>query len=420
MKVKYILLACMFACSTIQAQVNDSTEVSPIMYSSYDSLSHHARKLEEISDSRLFQMTYIGVPLILGGLIEKHQDTKFRSLRNDFMSEFHRPFDNYTQYIPAMAMYGLKAAGVKSRSSWGRMILSDALSAGIMAGSVQFLKHSTNITRPDGSDSHSFPSGHTATAFMTATMLSKEYGHLSPWVSVGAYSLATTTGLMRVANNKHWISDVMVGAGFGIISTEMGYWLADLICKEKGLLIPSTQEQHDIYYNQHPSFLGVYLGFNLPLSHYDIDEAHEFETSTGTTLGIEGAYFFSPYIGLGGRMSISNLRYILNGNEAPDNTFNFYSLYVGPYLSLPLSPRWRAGSKILIGSVYYPSNQVDNMYIQKNCGFAAGTGFFIDYQVKSHLATSIFLDYNVQAPHSTLNGEYIHLITLGARASVIF
>lgn len=420
MKVKYVLLAWMFACSTAQGQVIDSIGKSSLPYTSHDSLSHHARKLEEISDSRLFQMTYAGVPLILGGLIEKHQDTKFRSLRNDFMPEFHRPFDNYTQYIPAVVMYGMKAAGVKSRSSWGRMILSDALSAAIMAGSVQYLKHSTNITRPDGSDNHSFPSGHTATAFMTATMLSKEYGHLSPWVSVGSYALATTTGLMRVANNKHWISDVMVGAGFGIISTEMGYWLADMICNKKGLLIPPSQEQRAIYYNQRPSFLGVYLGFNVPLSHYDIDEAHEFETSTGTTLGVEGAYFFSPYIGLGGRMSISNMQYILNGNEAPENTFNFYSLYVGPYFSLPLSPRWRVGSKVLIGSVYYPANEVDNMFIQKNNGLAAGTGFSIDYQVKSRLATSLFLDYNVQAPHSTLNGEYIHLITLGARASVRF
>ena len=48
---------------------------------------------------------------------------------------------------------------------------------------------------------------------MTATMMSKEYGGRSPWYSVGAYSVATVTGLMRMANNKHWLSDVLAGAG---------------------------------------------------------------------------------------------------------------------------------------------------------------------------------------------------------------
>ena len=57
-----------------------------------------------------------------------------------------------------------------------------------------------------GSNRHSFPSGHTATAFMTATMLNKEYGHKSPWIGVGAYGMATATGLMRMANNKHWLN----------------------------------------------------------------------------------------------------------------------------------------------------------------------------------------------------------------------
>lgn len=167
--------------------------------------------IDRLPQEKLFRSTYIGVPLIIGGLIEKHQDTKFRKLRNDFMPEFHRTLDNYTQFAPAAVMVGMKAAGVRSRSSWGRMLLSDAFSVALMTDIVQGLKNATNVTRPDGSDNHSFPSGHTATAFMTATMLNKEYGYKSPWVGIGAYSVATATGLMRMANNKHWLSDVMVG-----------------------------------------------------------------------------------------------------------------------------------------------------------------------------------------------------------------
>lgn len=133
--------------------------------------------LDNLGQTHLFRASYLGVPLVLGGLVEKHQDSKFRRLRNDFMPRFHRPLDNYTQFVPAAAVLALKLGGVPSRDSWGRMFASDAFSAVLMTGAVQGLKHSTRIERPDGAGNHNIPSGHTATAFMTATMLSKEYGH---------------------------------------------------------------------------------------------------------------------------------------------------------------------------------------------------------------------------------------------------
>lgn len=124
------------------------------------------------------------------------------------------------------------------------------------------------------------PSGHTATAFMTATMLTKEYGHRSPWVGIGAYSVATATGLMRMANNKHWLSDVLTGAGIGILSTEAGYYLADLIFRGRG--INELSDEGLIDRTDAPSFFGLYMGLNIPLSSYDIDEEHEFRTSSGS------------------------------------------------------------------------------------------------------------------------------------------
>lgn len=374
--------------------------------------------LDRWSETPLFQKTHIGLPLIAGGLIVMHEDRKFRKLRNDFMPQYHRPFDNYIQYVPAVVMYGMKVAGVKSRSSWSRMLASQAFAAALMVTTVQGLKHTTSVSRPDGSDTHSFPSGHTAMAFMTATMLSKEYGYKSPWVSIGAYGLAATTGLMRVANNKHWLSDVMVGAGVGILTTEMGYWLADLLFKDKGLVVPDPALTHAASYGRNPSFVALYAGFNLPLSHYDIDEQTSFKTSTGTTLGLEGAGFFNAYIGLGGRATISNLQYILNDTEAPDNTCKFYMAAIGPYFSLPLTHRWRVGSKLLAGGVWYPDTQIGTLTVGKNHGLAAGTGLNIDYRAREHLVGSLFLDYNILAPHSRFSGEYIHTMTLGAKVAM--
>lgn len=405
----------------MQASEVDSTMVMDSAVAKCDTitLSKLKVKADNIGSSRLFQATYLGVPLIVGGLLEKQFDNKFRRLRNDFMPSFHRSLDNYLQLAPAVVMVGLKAAGVPSRSSWGRMIASDAISTVLMAGVVQGLKTTTHVMRPDGSNNHSFPSGHTATAFMAATMLAREYGHLSPWVSVGAYPVATTTGLMRVANNKHWLSDVMVGAGVGILSTEFGYWIADAIMKDKGLNIKEEQQEMAYGYDR-PSFFGLYLGFNVPLSRYDVNENVDFQTSMGTTLGVEGAYFLNRYIGLGGRVTISNLQFIVNGTEAPENTLNFYNFSLGPYFYVPVTPRWTLGTKLLATYTQYNATAIGGLRVPRNGGMGVGSGINIDYRVKQHFGFGLFMDYNIQPPHSKHSGEYVHTMTLGAKAAIRF
>lgn len=413
------LLALSLSAANAQDLVTDTLDSDMLVVPESKPLSPLQQKVDKLSNNRWFQSTYIAVPLIAGGLIEKHQDTKFRKLRNDFLPEFHRTLDNYLQVTPAAITVGLKALGVPSRSSWGRLALSSALSAGVMATVVNGLKYSTHQTRPDGTDTRSFPSGHTATAFTTATILSKEYGHLSPWVSVGAYAVATTTGLMRIANNKHWLSDVMAGAGIGILSTEFGYWIADAICKDRGLNDVNKRELLLSTYDN-PSFLGLYMGFNLPLSHYDLSDEEVYRTSTGTTAGIEGAWFLNPYVGVGGRWSISNIQYTLNNTEASRNTFDFNTLSVGPYFSLPITPHWRAGSKLLAQYTWYHKTDVGSVVVPRNSGLGIGTGLNIDYRAKRNLEAGIFLDYNIQPPHSLSSGEYMHTMVLGARTVVRF
>ena len=43
------------------------------------------------------------------------------------------------------------------------------------------------------------------------------------WISVGGYLCATATGIFRVTNNRHWVSDVLIGAGIGIASVKVVY-----------------------------------------------------------------------------------------------------------------------------------------------------------------------------------------------------
>ena len=161
--------------------------------------------------SRIFIHLFFALLLLGGGRTVWAQsdpmkpsiDTDLWQLRNTAIPDFRYHYDDYLQYAPAAVMVGMKACGYKSRSSWGRMLVSDAFSAAIMAGAVNGIKYSVGRLRPDGSRYNSFPSGHTATAFMTASMLHKEYGWRSPWFSIGGYTAAAVTGVSRICNNRH-------------------------------------------------------------------------------------------------------------------------------------------------------------------------------------------------------------------------
>ena len=68
-------------------------------------------------------------------------DTEIWRIRYNCMPEFRYHYDDYLQYAPAAVMVGMKAFGYESRSSWGRMLASDAFSIAIMAGAVNGIKY---------------------------------------------------------------------------------------------------------------------------------------------------------------------------------------------------------------------------------------------------------------------------------------
>jgi hypothetical protein len=376
-------------------------------------------KLDRITSSRTYRMTYIGVPLIATGLIVKFEDDHFRSLRNEYLPTFRYHYDDYLQYAPAVAMLGMKIGGVKGRSSWERMLASDAFSAAIMAAVVSSLKSTTNVMRPDGSNNHSFPSGHTATVFMAATMMHKEYGLTrSPWYSIGAYSIATATGISRQLNNKHWLSDIMVGAGIGILSTEFGYYLADMLFKDKGIT-HSNLDNKSLEKFDKPSFFGLYLGINILPGKYKMSDGSYLSTSTGSNAGVEGAWFLNPYFGLGGRFSAASMPVLLN-NIPQNEPLDIFSASAGTYFSYPISVRWSAGSKLLAGYSHFSKCALSSAIIGKTGGVILGTGASLNYLVKKNFGIKFFLDYNLSPSPIPANNSMKQLITLGGSAKVLF
>jgi len=140
---------------------------------------------------------------------------------------FYRPdrtkLDNYTQYTPAVLTYGLNLAGIKGRHSY-RDLTIIYLSSQIFTGLFTIpIKMNRLRERPDFSNYHSFPSGHTTTAFSSGQLLFREYQNTHLWIGIAGSTFAFFTGICRISNNKHWLSDVVAGAGIGILSTELAY-----------------------------------------------------------------------------------------------------------------------------------------------------------------------------------------------------
>lgn len=96
------------------------------------------------------------------------------------------------------------------------------ISYGLMALQVRNIKPYINEFRPDNGR-NSFPSGHTATAFVGAHMIYKEFKDTNPWIAYSGYIMASAVGAGRILNNRHWICDVVAGAGIAMLSVELAY-----------------------------------------------------------------------------------------------------------------------------------------------------------------------------------------------------
>lgn len=415
-------------------------------------------------------LTFVGIPIFAAGWIIKSEKASFRQDYNNthtntrLIANFKTGIDDYTQFFGPVMTVGLKLGGYEGRSDWGRLLGSSLMSYAIMAGFVNGIKYTASEMRPDGSTANSWPSGHTATSFVGATILHKEYGLTrSPWFSVAGYGVATATGVMRILNNRHWISDVLSGAGIGIMSTELGYAIGDLLFKGKGLLRNDLEG-----FGEKPSFFAISMGMSfgsksLDFSYNDLKYAEEYidddlnegvsiDFHTATSVDAEGAYFFNKYIGVGGRLRvramtakgwsdfvgeaindranatqfIKDMYYAYTPNPITEEELQTkmsgmvsseeitvesdhlteFSANVGLYLNLPLSKRFSLGTKFLIGRTMTQELDINAHY--KGTSKAMDTHIEIDNGELSDLQLSNIRDgedYDMEWDYLTLGGN---------------
>jgi hypothetical protein len=169
--------------------------------------------------------------------------------------DYKTSIDDFSQYTPLASIFLLDIAGIPGKNKLKDKTIIASTAYLIMGVSVASIKRISHIERPDGSGFNSFPSGHTATAFMGAELLFQEYKDVSYWYGISGYFVAAGTGAFRMINNRHWLSDVAAGAGIGILSTKLSYWLFPRINK----IFTRNSETS----NKKISFLPYYNGKNI-------------------------------------------------------------------------------------------------------------------------------------------------------------
>ncbi|UOQ54498.1 phosphatase PAP2 family protein [Hymenobacter cellulosivorans] len=170
------------------------------------------------------------VPLVLIGsgvaCLDNHSGMGNYAMRQQLQEHFpafHTRVDDYLQYMPYLELGATTMFGIEAHDDRLNTLLVIAKSELLMSLAVTTVKYSTRVLRPDASAHNSFPSGHTAQAFLAATIVHEELRQKSQWYGVGAYTIAAGVGTLRMLNNRHWESDVLAGAGFGILSAHLAY-----------------------------------------------------------------------------------------------------------------------------------------------------------------------------------------------------
>ncbi|WP_051336081.1 phosphatase PAP2 family protein [Aquimarina latercula] len=206
---------------------------SALMFGQGHNLLIKKEKVKEKKEKTFLQKSILPSSLIALGFVLSESDFENnlqRDLRNQVGNDYYNNIDDYTRYVPIVQMYAADILGIKAKNHWFDQTKNLFISSLVTAGVTGILKESIGKQRPGNSDNfNSFPSGHTSVAFSNASVLYEEFKDTSPVLAYSGYLFAVTTGTFRMVNNAHYLSDVIAGAGIGILITKLVYHLDPII-----------------------------------------------------------------------------------------------------------------------------------------------------------------------------------------------
>lgn len=159
---------------------------------------------------------------------------------------FKTSADDTLKWMPLGLLFLLDLFGTKTKSGWQKQVLVAAGAQSIRFLIADNLKKITHEHRPaPHTGNHSFPSGHTTTAFSTAEILHSELKDSYPLLSYSGYLTATAVAAIRIMKNKHWLKDVVAGAAIGIIATKTAYAIVNRLSRSQksNIKVDKTKEQ---------------------------------------------------------------------------------------------------------------------------------------------------------------------------------
>ncbi|MFC0604213.1 phosphatase PAP2 family protein [Winogradskyella pulchriflava] len=191
-------------------------------------LSSQNDTIERVNNETFFLKKKFIVPTTLTGaaFLFTHSDFEIRlqnKLQKNLNNNYSTTLDNYTRYVPVLQMYTADLLGVEAKNHWFAQTRNLALSLLLTKYTTNILKGTISKPRPNLRNNNSFPSGHTSAAFASATVLYEEFKDSSPILAYSGYVFASSTAYLRMANNAHWLSDVLFGAALGITITKLVY-----------------------------------------------------------------------------------------------------------------------------------------------------------------------------------------------------
>lgn len=171
-----------------------------------------------------------GTFLIYGALkpaihdIEQLDDDILSQVKNNHLG-FHTNIDNYAMWVPSASVYVLDAFKVNTSHSFKQHLLLDAGSIILTGGIGYVMRKTTQNSQVYNKHNTKFPSGHVANAFRGAEIFHQELKENNKMFSYSGYLAATTVGVLRIYNKVHLLTEVLAGAGLGIISTKLTYFI---------------------------------------------------------------------------------------------------------------------------------------------------------------------------------------------------
>jgi membrane-associated phospholipid phosphatase len=149
---------------------------------------------------------------IMDRVIENHPD-------------FVTTLPDYLMWAPSASVYILDAVNAKTAHNFKEHLILDAGSIVITGGLGYAMRQMTKNSETFSKAGTQFPSGHTANAFRGAEILHQELKKSHPVLSYSGYVIASGVGVLRIYDKAHLLSEVIAGAGLGILSTKLTYWI---------------------------------------------------------------------------------------------------------------------------------------------------------------------------------------------------